>query len=150
MEQKEFVARLDVSRITEAIRLSEAGSSAEIRVHIQPRAAGGDIQHVAEKTFERLGMTRTAARNGVLLFIASEDQKFAIIGDSGIHAIAGQELWEGIAARLHELFREGRFTDGIIEAVQAVGARLAQHFPIAPGDVDELSNELSISDDEER
>ena len=148
MEQKEFVSRLDVSRITEAIREAEAGSSAEIRVHIQPRALGGNIQHVAEKTFERLGMTGTAARNGVLLFIASEDQKFAIIGDSGIHAIAGQELWEGIATRLHALFREGQFTDCIVEAVKAVGTRLAQHFPIAPGDVNELSNELSISDEE--
>lgn len=145
MEQKEFVSRLDVAKIVEAIREVERGSTAEIRVHIQPRAIGGDIRHVAQKTFERLGMTKTEARNGVLLFIASEDQQFAIIGDKGIHDFGGQELWEGIVARLMDAFRASRFTDGIIEAVQAVGGRLSLHFPYRAGDLDELPNEISIS-----
>ena len=65
MHQKDFLALLDQQRVVEAIGTAEKQTSGEIRVHIQPKAHG-DIRAVAERTFERLGMTKTALRNGVL------------------------------------------------------------------------------------
>jgi uncharacterized membrane protein len=73
MHQKDFLATLDQERIRKAIETAEKRTSGEIRVHIQPTTRGADIRTVAEKTFERLGMTRTAERNGVLLFVACEE-----------------------------------------------------------------------------
>ena len=67
-----------------AIGTAEKNTSGEIRVHIQPRVGNADIRTVAERTFERLGMTKTELRNGVLLFIACEEQRFVILGDRGI------------------------------------------------------------------
>jgi uncharacterized membrane protein len=143
MKQSEFLAALDQPRIVAAISSSELRTSGEIRVHVQPKAAG-DLRNVAERTFERLGMTKTALRNGVLLFVASEDQRFVILGDSGIDEKVPSGFWDAIAANLTTRFQAAQFTDGIVEAILAAGEQLRQYFPRAADDVDELSNDLSI------
>jgi uncharacterized membrane protein len=143
MHQKEFVASLDQKRIEEAIATAEKQTSGEIRVHIQPKAHG-EIRHVAEKTFERLGMTKTELRNGVLLFIACEEQRFVILGDSGIDAKVPAGFWDDICAKLTIRFKAGEFTDGIVDAIHSAGEELRHYFPRAEGDVDELSNQINI------
>lgn len=146
MNHREFLATLDEKRITDAIGGAEMRTSGEIRVHVQPKATGGDPRTVAERTFERLGMTRTALRNGVLLFILSEERQFVILGDSGIDAKVPDGFWDAILANLSVAFRESRFTDGIVQAISAAGEQLATYFPRATDDVNELPNDISVSD----
>ena len=143
MHQKEFLAQLDQQRIVAAIATSEKRTSGEIRVHIQPRSRG-EIRAVAERTFERLGMTKTALRNGVLLFIACEEQRFTILGDRGIDEKVPAGFWDEIAAKLTIRFKSGEFTDGIVDAIHSAGDELLHYFPRAEGDVDELTNEINI------
>lgn len=143
MHQKDFLALLDQQRVIEAIGTAEKQTSGEIRVHIQPKAHG-DIRAVAERTFERLGMTKTALRNGVLLFIACEEQRFTILGDSGIDAKVSAGFWDEIAAKLTIHFKAGEFTDGIVEAIHSAGDALRHDFPRGEGDVDELTNEINV------
>jgi uncharacterized membrane protein len=143
MQQKEFLASLDQPRIVEAIHTAEAMTSGEIRVHVQPKARG-EIRNVAERTFERLGMTRTALRNGVLLFIASEEQRFVILGDAGIDAKVPAGFWDEIAAKLTIRFQNGEYTDGIVEAVHSAGEELRHYFPRAHDDRNELTNEVNV------
>jgi uncharacterized membrane protein len=147
MDQKEFLAQLDQQRIVEAIRAAEQETSGEIRVHVQPKARGGELRWVAERTFERLGMTKTAARNGVLLFIASEEQRFVILGDKGIDEKVPDGFWDEIAAKLTIRFKNGEFTAGIVDAIAAAGEHLQAYFPRAADDVNELSDEIDVSDD---
>ena len=143
MTQKEFLERLEQQRIVDAIAAAEMRTSGEIRVHIQPKAHG-EIRHVGERTFERLGMTRTALRNGVLLFIVSEEQRFAILGDRGIDEQVPAGFWDDIAARLTVRFKAAEYTDGIVDAIRSAGEQLAHYFPRAEGDVNELTNEVNI------
>lgn len=143
MKKKEFLATIDQPKIVDAILDAEKLTSGEIRVHIQPKA-GNDIRKFAEKTFERLGMTKTALRNGVLLFIASEEQSFVILGDRGIDEKVPAGFWDDIAAKLTIRFKAGQFTEGIVEAIRSVGEHLGHYFPRAAADVDELSNEIDI------
>jgi len=143
MRQKEFLASLDQPRIVSAIAAAEQMTSGEIRVHVQPKA-GGEIRNVAERTFERLGMTKTALRNGVLLFIATEEQRFVILGDQGIDAKVPPSFWDDIAARLTSRFQAGELTDGIVEAIHSAGAQLRQYFPRATDDVNELPDEIDV------
>ena len=143
MTHKEFVAALDQDRIIKSISAAELMTSGEIRVHIQPKS-GGEIRTVAERTFERLGMTKTDLRNGVLLFIASEEHRFVILGDSGINDKVPAGFWDDIAARLTIRFKHGEFTDGIVDAIHSAGEELRHYFPRAHGDVNELSNEINI------
>ena len=126
-----------------AIVAAEGMTSGEIRVHIQPKAHG-EMRHVAEKTFERLGMTKTGLRNGVLLFIACEEQRFTILGDRGIDEKVPAGFWDEIAAKLTIRFNAGEFTDGIVDAIHSAGEELRHYFPRAEGDVNELTNDINI------
>lgn len=139
--------QLDRDRIVQAIGAAEKETSGEIRVHIQRSVRGADIQTVAARTFERLGMTKTALRNGVLLFIATDDRRFAIIGDSGIHEKVPPGFWDEIAAKLTIRFKNGEYTDGIVDAIAAAGDQLAQFFPRVEGDVNELPDDVDVSDE---
>jgi uncharacterized membrane protein len=146
VNQKEFLARLDQARIVAAVGAAERETSGEIRIHIQPKATGGDARYVAERTFERLGMTKTALRNGVLLFIASEERVFAIVGDKGIDEKVPAGFWDEIAAKLTLRFGNGELTEGIIDAITATGQQLKAYFPRADDDVNELPDDIDISD----
>jgi uncharacterized membrane protein len=146
VNQKEFLALLDQPRIVAAVGAAERETSGEIRIHIQPKAVGGDARYVAERTFERLGMTKTALRNGVLLFIASEERVFAIVGDKGIDEKVPPGFWDSIAEKLTLRFGNGELTEGIVEAVTAAGQQLKTYFPCAEDDVNELSDDINISD----
>ena len=146
MKQKEFLEKLDQSRIVTAIQDAERRTSGEIRIHVQPKAIGGEIRTVAERTFERLGMTKTALRNGVLLFIATEEQRFVILGDKGINEKVPGGFWDEIAARLTIRFKNQEFTEGIIDAVTAAGAHLGQYFPRAADDANELADTIDVEE----
>ena len=71
-------------RIIDAIQEAELNTSGEIRVHLEDNLKG-DVLQAAQKTFLKLEMHKTEARNGVLIFIAPEQRKFAILGDKGIN-----------------------------------------------------------------
>ena len=146
MTQKQFLEKLDQDRIVKAIQNAEGQTSGEIRVHVQPKA-GADIRNFAERTFERLGMTKTSLRNGVLLFIASEDSRFVILGDRGIDQKVPPGFWDQIAAKLTIRFKNGEFTDGIVEAISAAGEHLKQYFPRATGDINELPDQIDITEE---
>ena len=147
MKQKELINHIDKAAIERAIHATEAACSSEIRVHVEPRLRGREVLDVARRTFERLGMTRTKLRNGVLLFIAAEDQKFAVLGDEGINSHVPVHFWDQISEKLTERFRQQQFTEGILETIEAAGAQLICHFPIQRDDVNELSNEVTFGDD---
>ncbi len=143
MNHKTFIDAVDQDRVVKAICTAEEMTSGEIRVHIEPKARG-EIREVAERTFERLGMTKTDLRNGVLLFIASEEQRFVILGDKGIDEKVPAGFWDEIAAKLTIRFKNGEFTDGIVEAIHSAGEELRHYFPRAHADVNELTNDINI------
>jgi uncharacterized membrane protein len=144
MQTKAFLGELDNERIVEAIRKAESCSRGEIRVHVSNRKVD-DPQAAAAAVFEKLGMTRTAERNGVLVFVAPRSQRFAVIGDEGIHQRLGVAFWSAMAAAMQEDFRAGRFTEAIVKGVTRAGEALATHFPRGEGvcDVNELSDAVS-------
>lgn len=143
MKLKSFLGELDHERIVAAIREAEAHTRGEIRVHASNRAADHP-QLEAARQFERLGMTATAERNGVLIYVAPRSQRFAILGDSGIHEKCGPDFWKEVAAAMEQDFREGRFTEGLLKGIAKAGDALATHFPrTAAADVNELPDRVS-------
>ena len=144
MKPRAFLEALDHERIVKAIHEAEGRSRAELRVHVSSRSVD-DAAAAAARQFEKLGMTATAERNGVLVYVAPSSQKFAIIGDTGIHQACGLSFWRDVAVAMEEDFRAGRFTDGILKGVARAGDALAVHFPCRPGvpDVNELRDEVS-------
>jgi uncharacterized membrane protein len=144
MDPQELIERLDDARITEAIGEAESRSRGEIRVHVTTEPVG-DPKGAAAEVFTRLGMARTAERNGILIYVSPRAQTFAIVGDEGVHRLCGETFWKDVAAAMEEDFRAGRFTDGLVRGIARAGDVLARFFPRVAGqdDVDELSNEVS-------
>lgn len=139
MKPDAFVEALDHERIVAAIREAESRSRGEIRVHVAEGPVD-DARAAAQADFERLGMTETAERNGVLVLVAPESQAFAVVGDRGLDERCDEGFWGTVAEAMREDLRAGRFTEGIVAAVERIGDVLAHHFPRRPGEVDE--NEL--------
>jgi uncharacterized membrane protein len=128
--------------IQSAIASAEDRTSGEIRVHLEQRTPGEPLL-AAQLLFDTLGMTRTEARNGVLVYISVEDHKFAILGDEGIHRVVPEGFWDEAIAGMKARFQENCCAQGVIEAVQAVGEKLHRFFPVQRGDRDELPDEIS-------
>lgn len=138
-----FLREADLDAVAHAIAGEEARTSAEIRVHLDHRCPGEAMAR-AVAVFERLGMHRTAARHGVLIYVSVEDHKLAVLGDRGIHERVGQAYWERLVDAVLAHFRDERPRDGLLHAVGEVGTVLARHFPRRPDDVNELSDQVSI------
>jgi uncharacterized membrane protein len=142
-------SRADLDAIVAAVRDAERRTAAEIRVHIERRVAQGrrgphEAMARARDVFAALKMHETALRAGVLIYLAVEDHKLAIVGDEGIHARVGEGYWEGIRDRMIARLRGGAAGAAVVQAVAEVGTVLAREFPRRPDDVDELSNEVSL------
>jgi len=99
-----------------------------------------DPRTEAARVFDQLGMKDTAERNGVLLFVAPESQSITVLGDRDAHERCGDAFWTTVVEAVRDEFRAGRFTEGIVAGVRALGEELARHFPRRPGDADR--NEL--------
>lgn len=141
---KSFLDKLDHDRIVAAIAEAEKKTSGQIRVHIHHRRVRDPFEQ-ATKIFEKLGMTATARRNGVLVFVAPRSRKFTILGDRAIHEKCGDAFWQGSARDLEKHFRDGKFTDGIVAAIRSLGRALAEHFPPEAARSNELKDEIDES-----
>jgi uncharacterized membrane protein len=139
----EFLSEDDLASIARAISQAEGQTSAEIRVHLD-HACKDDALQRAIRIFERLGMHRTTARNGVLIYIAVTDRKLAVIGDKGIHDQVGDAYWRELVDTVRERMRRQQSREGLIHALGEVGAALGRHYPRRPGDRNELSDDVSL------
>ena len=134
---------IDHAKVVAAIAAAESRTSGEIRILVAREKAEEPVL-AAEKHFERLGMTQTVERNGVLIFLAPRSHTFAIVGDTAIHEKCGNAFWQELAASMEAQFKRGEFTEGLVNGVQRAGELLAVNFPRRPDDRNELPNQVEI------
>ena len=128
--------------IVEAIRQAELNTSGEIKVHIENHCRG----EVAERSlvvFNRLKMNETKQRNGVLIYLAVKDHKFAILGDEGINNVVEDNFWDDIRDMMATEFKQGRFAEGLEQGIKRCGEKLKAYFPYQSDDVNEIPDEIS-------
>jgi uncharacterized membrane protein len=137
----------DLDAIARAVAAAESLTSAEIRVHLErrlPRAAKADTLARAREVFHRLGMQRTRDRNGVLIYLALDDHRLAILGDEAIHREVGDAYWQRVRDGMVDKLRGGSPRDAVVAAVGDVAAVLHRFFPHRPDDTNELSDRVSL------
>ena len=132
---------VDHARVVAAILAAELKTSREIRVLVSRHRTTDPVAD-AQRHFERLGMTRTAARNGVLFFLAPRSRAFAVIGDAAIHARCGDGFWREVADAVSDHFRRGDFTGGLVHGIGRAATLLAEHFPRSLDDRNELPDTI--------
>ncbi len=100
----------------------------------------------AKKIFNRLGMNQTKHHNGVLIYLATDHRKFAILGDEGIHRLVPEDYWEDVKGEMQKYFREGKFCEGLCRGIREVGEKLKAYSPIEKDDSNELPDTISESE----
>ena len=143
MQAKTFFTVEQQTSIVSAIAEAEKNTSGEIRVHLENKCSA-DVLDRAAQVFAKLHMHKTKERNGVLFYLATEDHKFAILGDAGVNAKTGPDFWDTIKAGMAEDFSKGNFTEGLVNGIIKAGEQLKVHFPYQSDDVNELPNEISF------
>jgi len=143
MKASSFFSKEQQAQILAAVKEAEKETSGEIRVHIES-SLNGDVLDRAAWLFKKLSMDKTAARNGVLFYLAVKDRKFAIIGDSGINSKVQTGFWNEISELLGKNFKEGKFTEGLSQGIIKAGEQLKTHFPYQEDDINELPDEISF------
>ena len=141
----DFIPSEGQRRIADAITAAERHTTGEICVHVTPRCRG-NVMKRATRTFDRLHLYTTRRRNAVLIFIAYEDRKFAILGDTAINDVVPDGFWDAEVEELGRFLKAGRQVDGLCEVIAHIGERLSQYFPGERDDENELSNEVSFDD----
>jgi TPM domain len=135
-----------LERLERRVGASERRHSGEIRICVE---AGLPISYVwrdapprerAITLFGKLRVWDTEHNNGVLIYLLLAEHAIEIVADRGIDSRVSDEDWSAMAKRMGAAFREGRFEDGLTQALEEVSALLVEHFPLAEGEPD--SNEL--------
>ncbi len=128
---------VDREKVRAAVEAAEHGTAGEVVVAVAPWF-WGNARKVADRTFERLGMGRTRGHCGVLIFVCPRRRTAIVLGDSAIHARAGQRLWDNAVAAIRSAAKAGDLTAGIVRAIELVGSELELQFPRGT----KLDNEL--------
>ncbi|MEO1765956.1 TPM domain-containing protein [Thiobacter aerophilum] len=136
--------RRTLMAIKEAIRASEQTHRGQIRFAVEaslplpallrditPRRRGLEV-------FAQLGVWDTEENNGVLIYVLLADRDVEIVADRGIARHVPVQAWQAIARRMESAFRQGRFEEGALAGIAAVGGLLARHFPASGTSANEL------------
>ena len=133
-----------MAAIDAAVAASEACHRGEIRFAVE---AGLDLPELmrdatarerAVEVFSRLRVWDTEENTGVLIYVQWLDRQVEIVADRGIARRVPQAAWERVCRTMEAAFRDGRFGEGSVVAVRAVGDLLAGPFPARPDNPNEL------------
>jgi putative membrane protein len=105
-----------------------------------------EVDRAARAAFHELRVRRTAGGTGILIYLSLFERTVRVLGDDAISEKLGQEQWTEVCDLVVDGIRAGRAAQGLKDAILRCGDLLAEHFPIEPGDRNELGNELRLID----
>lgn len=139
-----------LDEIEAAIRASERSHSGEIRFAIEDSLhpvsvlRGKTARQRALEVFSQLHVWDTEQNNGVLIYLLLAEHRVEIVADRGIDAKVGASGWQAICTGLQRHMRQGHARQGVLEAISAIGAHLAAHFPASGSDRNELADRPTL------
>lgn len=144
-----ILSKEDLQIIANTVGEAERTTSGEIVVSIKPhskwfRFKKDPVYYHAVRVFYSKKLHKTKDRTGILIFLSIEERRLQILADRGINEKVHPELWQNYATTLVDDIKRGRACYGISNIVREVGNVLTQYFPIKPGDINELPNEVVI------
>jgi uncharacterized membrane protein len=136
--------------IERAIATAELRSSGEIRFAVETGLEPWELRQgksPRERALELFGDLRvwdSELRNGVLIYVLMADRDVEIVADRGAAACIQAEDWESACRAMEAHFRAGRFQEGAVAGVTAVGALLERHFPARATDRNEQPDQPAL------
>jgi putative membrane protein len=114
------------------------------RLIVPNRVLKEKVENRAMRHFIEAGVHNTKDSTGILIFISYLEKRVLLLADSGISAKIPQKKWQEIVQHIIDGIHAGKMVDHLAEAIEECGVLLAEHFPIKPGTVNELDNEIAI------
>ena len=128
-------------KIKLSIEWAEKATSGEVRVCIESVCEKDAYERAIECFFD-LEMQNTKLKNGVLVYIALDTHKFAIIGDTGIDKLVAHDFWDSTKSLMLEKFKAGEVAEGISVGIIEAGKQLKKYFPYQSDDLNELPDDI--------
>jgi uncharacterized membrane protein YgcG len=146
-----------LERLMRRVAASERRHTGEIRICVEPGLPssylwrGASARERAVTLFGKLGIWDTENNNGVLVYLLLADHAIEIVADRGLNRHVTPVQWQAMVERMRAPFQQGRFEDGLTQALEEVSAVLATHFPLAEGGVrpNELPDAPMFAPDDE-
>lgn len=114
-----------------------------LRMALTPRATKERrVRRQAIGLFRSAAQGRTRGRTGILLYLSLAEHRAEIVADEAIATLVRPERWGDAMALLIGHVRRGEEAEGIVQAVQAIGAILAEHLPPKTDNPNELPDKL--------
>jgi uncharacterized membrane protein len=135
-----------LERLEQRVAASERRHGGEIRLCVEAGLPlsylwrGATPRERALAMFGKLRVWDTEANNGVLIYLLLAEHAIEIVADRGVARAVPQDHWQQVIEGMRAAFRAGRFEEGLAQAIDAVDAELAEHFPLAEGQLN--PNEL--------
>ena len=114
------------------------------RVFVFESRASEVAEEQAFQEFYRLGLHKTEAATGVLIFVSLFERRVIVLGDEGIDAKVGEAHWAATREAILSGIKRGALADGLAEGIRRCGDELAQHFPWTTGDRNEIPDRVVI------
>ena len=139
-----------LTRIEQRIVDGETRHGAEIRIAVEASLSPLEVwrrmqpRERALEVFGRLRVWDTEANNGVLLYVLLADHAVELVADRAAARAIPEAEWRALAQAMTAAFRDGRFVDGVLAAIERLEPRLAAAFPAGERNPDELPNRPSI------
>lgn len=134
-----------LEKIERAIKTSERTHDGELRFAVEASlplpyvfSSPTRIRERAEELFALLRVWDTERNSGVLIYVQLVDRRIEIVADRGIAAKVAQAEWNAVCGEMEKAFREGKFAEGALRAIERASALLAEHFPARDGNPNEL------------
>ena len=140
---EDFLTQDEEAQIIDAIKTAEKNTSGEIRVHLE-KTSDKDVLVRAKEVFYFLRMDETKDQNGVLFYVAVDDKKFSVLGDTGIDRVVPTNFWDSVKDSVIAQFSKQKYAQGLKNGILETGKKLQEFFPYQANDNDELSNEISL------
>jgi len=145
----DFLSEEELHQIALKIKDKEGNTAGEIVVSVKEKKPmlhkQKSLYDFAVSEFKRLGIKKTRDNTGILIFILVKEREFYILADSAINDKVVDNTWELVKNKMEASFREKKFCEGILNAVDEVGTILSEHFPRKSDDTNELPDEVNIS-----
>jgi uncharacterized membrane protein len=145
-----------LDRLARRVAASEGRHSGEVRICVEAALPFSYLWRLNKKTplsavireravtlFGKLRVWDTEANNGVLIYLLLAEHAIEIVADRGLARHVSPAQWQSMVSHMAAAFREGRYEDGLTQALEETSAVLMQHFSFGPpgaasGDANEL------------
>ena len=100
------------------------------------------VHRKAVELFRASCELKTRGRTGILLYLSLAERRAEIVADEAIASKVAPEVWGEAMAALIDEVKHGRPGEGMVAAVEQIGAVLAPILPPRADNPDELPNRL--------